>query len=477
MWDWLPEGHLAYFVIDAVKLMDVSKFHGAHPDGPGRPAYRPDMMLALLLYAYCSGVRSSRAIEKACLLDIAYRVIAGNKVPDHGTIARFRAENEEAIISVFVEVLRLCHLAGLASLGLIAIDGTKFSADAALDANRSLASIRAEIARILSEAEDADDNDGDRDDRDGFVLPDHLARRNSRLSHLEAAAKVAEAEEEAAMARKDAERERALGEAREGRMVRGRKPSDPRQALVRAEADHLAATVRANNKPLDPVIAEAVTDTAHRLEEASTAAAAAAEVEYEVNVTDTDSRIMKTRRGWLQGYNVQAAVNLHQVVVAFKATTDHNDADQLLAMVAATEETALAAGIDEEIGLVLADAGYWSEHNATAPGPDRLIATLKDWKQRRAAKEMGTTTGPPPSNATPLEQMEHRLRTKEGAAAYATRSHTVEPTFGDVKENRGFRRFMRRGLAAVDSETSLIFTAHNLLKIFHHDPAVVFESP
>jgi hypothetical protein len=145
-------------------------------------------------------------------------------------------------------------------------------------------------------------------------------------------------------------------------------------------------------------------------------------------------------------------------------------------MIEATEDMAQAAGITEEVGLVLADAGYWSEDNATAQGPERLIATTKDWKQRQAARELGNTTGPPPADASALEKMEHRLRTQEGAEAYAVRSYSVEPVFGDTKENRGFRRFVRRGLSAANSESSLIFTAHNLLKVFHHNPSVVFDA-
>ena len=162
-------------------------------------------------------------------------------------------------------------------------------------------------------------------------------------------------------------------------------------------------------------------------------------------------------------------------MIAYAATQDHNDVNLLLPMLEATSIAANAAGIAGPIGLVLADAGYWSEENATRAGPDRLIATTKDWKQRRAARELGETTGPPLQDASVLEQMEHRLRTAEGAAAYATRSHTVEPVLGDTKENRGFRRFMRRGLDAASSEAGLIFSAHNLLKVFHHNPSVVLS--
>ena len=177
---------------------------------------------------------------------------------------------------------------------------------------------------------------------------------------------------------------------------------------------------------------------------------------------------MKMASGYIQGDNAQAAVNGGQIVVACGVTQEGNDSRQLLPMIAATEAMLEAAGVQEKIGLILADAGYWSEANAIAEGPDRLIATTKDWKQRRAARELGTTTGPPPEGATPLMAMEHRLRTAEGAQAYGKRSCTVEPTFGESKENRGFPRFMRRGLPAVQSEWSFINATHNLLKLYRH---------
>ena len=277
MRDWLDEGHLAWFVIDVVASVDTAAFHARHPnDGVGRPAYDPDMMLALLFYAYATGLRSSRRIEAACRTDAAFRVIAGSVTPDHATIARFLVDHEAAIAATFIDVLRLCAAAGLVSVGTIAIDGTKIGADAALDKN------------------------------------------------------------------------------------------------------------------------------------------------------------------------------------------------QYQPMVTATQTAVAAAGVTDPIGMVLADAGYWSEHNATAEGPDRLIATLKDWKQRRAARNLGTTTGPPPEDASPLDAMEHRLRTPEGADRYALRSHTVEPVFGNHKKNRGQREFRRRGLSAVRSEWSLMNTVHNIAKLFDH---------
>ena len=476
MADWLEEDHLAYFVIDAVKLIDTSAFHDAHPGGPGRPAYDPEMLLGLLLYAYATGVRSSRAIMAGCRSDLAYKVIAVSLVPDHRTIAAFRAENEVAITSVFVEVLKICDAAGLASLGQIAIDGTKIGSDAALDKNRDAAFIRAEIERVLGEAATADEAEDASPQLFDAPLPEPLRRRHSRLARLQAALREVEAQEQAAREQDEERAAHAREEAAAGRKLRGRKPKDPKAALARAEADLEATMVRAEKAPGGDHGGELEAARA-RVEEARDAVASgpAASERIVANITDADSRIMKTKDGWIQGFNVQASVNADQVVVAYAATKDHNDVNQLLPMIEATRAAADAVGITGPIGLVLADAGYWSEENATAQGPDRLIATTKDWKQRRAARELGETTGPPPEDATALEQMEHRLRTAEGAAAYATRSHTVEPVFGDTKENRGYRRFMRRGLAAANSEAGLIFSAHNLLKVFHHNPSVVFS--
>ncbi|MCA1675785.1 MAG: transposase [Actinobacteria bacterium] len=377
--DWLPEEHLVWFVLDVVAVVDLSAFHARHPnDGAGRAAYDPEMMLALLVYGYCRGLRSSRRIEAACRADLAFRAICADVVPDHIAVARFRADHTEAIRAVFIDVLALCAKAGLASLGTIAIDGTKIAADAALGANRSEGSIAAEVDAILAQAGRADE---------------------------------AEA-------------------------------LQPSLLLGKAEEVLTAATKAAAEAP-DPPAAQA-------------------------NTTDPESRIMKTASGWVQGFNAQAAVNAKQIVVACALTQDRNDVGQLVPMMAAVTANAAAAGIDGDIGTVLGDAGYWSEANATAPGPDRLIATSKDWKQRRAARAMGTTTGPAPEGASALEAMEHRLRTEEGAAAYGQRSCTVEPIFGQVKENRGIRRFMRRGIAAAESEWALVCATGNILKLHGH---------
>jgi transposase len=489
MRDWLDEGHLAWFMIDVVARIDTMPFHAIHPnDGPGRPAYDPDMMLALLFYAYGTGVRSSRRIEAACRADAAYRVICGGVTPDHATIARFLVDHEQAIEDTFVSVLRLCAAAGLVSVGSIAIDGTKMGADAALDMNRGAGWIRAEVARIVAEAvatDVAEEQGGALFGTDD--LPVELSTLKGRRSRLEAALAVITAEDTKIRAEATQRAEKARKSAAVGRKLTGRKPTEPHAALARAEAEHTAALARAEaakEKRAAKERAEAaqgrklrghapgpdknVAAATAALEVARAAAAVAGPVETQANVTDPDSRIMKTKTGWVQGYNAQAAVNEHQIVVGSAVTQEGNDVQQYQPMVNVTTAALAVAGVTDPIEMVLADAGYWSEENATADGPDRLIATLKDWKQRRAAREMGTTTGPPPIDATTLEAMEHRLRTAEGAEAYAKRSHTVEPVFGDHKENRGWRQFRRRGLTAAQSEWALMNASHNLAKLFAH---------
>ncbi len=494
MRDWIAEDHLVWFVLDVVGKVDTAPFHARHSnDGAGRAAYDPDMMLALLLYAYCTGMRSSRRIEALCRSDLAYRVICANLVPDHRTIARFRAEHEQAIREVFVAVLRLCAAAGLTTLASVAIDGTKIGADAALDANRSAAAITAEVDRIMGEAAGVDDHDEALfGAARGDELPAELAQPGSRQARLSAALVQIKAQEAAARQASSGTQAQAEKAAAGGRKVHGRKPKDPAAALARAETEVAAAKVRVQAKRASRAAKQAeaaargrklrgprpAPDTSVERAEAALAAAQAAAAAAppakaaQANVTDPDSRIMKTTQGYLQGYNAQAAVNEHQVVVGAGLTQQGNDCLQLLPMMTATAQQLAAAGTSNQIALVLADAGYWSEANAIAAGPDRLIATLKDWKQRRAARDLGTTTGPAPEGASPAGAMEHRLRTAEGATSYARRSHTVEPVFGNIKENHGYRRFMRRGLSAVQSEWNLICSAHNLLKLYRHGQVV-----
>jgi transposase len=494
MRDWLDEGHLAWFVIDVVEKVDTSLFHVLHPNnGPGRPAYDPDMMLALMFYAYGTGVRSSRRIESACRTDAAYRVICGNVFPDHATIARFLVNHERAIESVFVDVLRLCAAAGLVSVGVIALDGTKMGTDAALDATRTGPWIRAEVARILTEAKATDTVENEQES--GLfgldVLPPAIGTRAGRLARLDEALQVIAVEEQAADAADRADTERAIVAAGTGRLLRGRKPRGRTAAMARVEIEEKVKRERAERKAAVRAEREAAaaalgrkvrgrrlkpkSDSATEHEvggaEAKSVRVAQAKKDRDparANITDPQSRIMKTQKGWVQGYNAQATVNEHQIVTGHDISQDPNDVGQYKPMIDLTRALLDRAGVTARIGLVVADAGYWSEANATSKGPRRLIATLKDYKQRQLARELGTTRGQPPKGSSTVDAMEHRLRTVTGTKQYAKRSHTVEPVFGDIKENRGFTRFRRRGLNAAKSEWALMTLSHNLTKLFNH---------
>jgi len=489
MRDWVGEGHLAWFVIDVVGELDTGALHRRPGGAPGRPPYDPEMMCALVLYAYCCGMRSSRRIEDACRTDAAVRVICGGLVPDHATIARFVVDHERALEGLFVSGLRLCAAAGLVDLSVVALDGTKMAADAALDRNRDAAWIAREVAKLLA-ATAAEDHDRPGAQAALAGLDAVAAGPRGRLARLRAALAVIETEEAAAALAAHQQAEAARDAARNGRKLGGRKPKDPAARLARAQADHVAALARVEAKQAERAAKIAAAEAAGRslggfapgpdraLARAQAALAAAEQAAQDapaavgqVNLTDPDSRIMKTPHGWVQGYNAQAIANQHQIVLACDVSQHAGDVRLYQPMLTALADTLALAGIAAPIGLALADAGYWSEANATSPGPERLIATLKDHKQRRAARDLGQTSGPPADGAAPADAMEHRLRTAQGAAAYAQRSHTIEPVFAERKHNRAMRGFRRRGLAAAKSEWALIHLTGNLLKLRQHRTA------
>ena len=427
--EWLTEGHLAWFVLDAVAAIDLSKFYLKYrADGWGRAAYDPEMMVSLLLYAYCLGVRSSRQIERACEVDVAFRVIAGNLKPDYSTVCRFRSENEEELGKLFTEVLRLCAEAGLTKAGVVALDGTKIKANASLSANRTQEHIEEEVRKMLAEAREKDEEE-DRlfgKDSGGDEIPEELKDRRSRLARLkECQQRLAREKEEKVQVQVERIEKREAEEEVTGHKKRGRKPKE----------------------------------VAEVLEEAAKAKA---------NVTEPDSRIMKTREGYIQGYNAQAVVDRGQIILAADVTQEPNDVRQLHPMTGAAQQELKAVGSEEEIGSELADAGYWSEGNvakSSPGGPEFLIATTKDWKQRKAAREQGAPRGRIPGNLSSRDRMERKLLTKRGKSLYKLRSQIVEPVFGQIK-SRGCATFMRRGLEAVRSEWRLICATHNLLKLF-----------
>ena len=428
--EWLPGEDLSRFIVDAVGLMNLAGFYAVYrADGWGHPAFHPEMMVSLLVYAYCLGERSSRRIERLCQRDIAFRYIMGNRVPDHTTIARFRKDHEEALGDLFTQVLRLCAEAGLVKVGVVAVDGTKMGANAALSANRGREQIEAEVQRMLAEAQAKDEEEDTAygTEQRGDELPEALRDPRSRWARLQACAeRVRQQDAEAMQAQEERLAQRRVEEEATGKKKRGRKPKAP-----------------------EAVISEAA----------------------KANVTDPESRIMKTRQGYVQGYNAQAAVALDQIIVAADVTDEANDVRQLHPMVIQMRRELQAVGVEEAVGSALFDAGYWSEANlaqASPDGPELLVATTKDWRQRKALRERGCPRGRIPKGLSLKERMERKLLTQRGRALYRLRSQLAEPPFGQIKDGRGIARFLRRGKQAARSEWRLLCATHNLLKLFRH---------
>jgi transposase len=436
MREWLPANHLAWFVVDTVESqLNLEEFYAAYrSDGWGSAAYEPKMMTALLMYSYCLGEQSSREIEKACEVDVAFRVVAGNARPDHSTICRFRQEHEGALKGLFLEVLRLCRECGLVKAGAISLDGTKMKANAALSANRDYEHLKEAVDRLFegAKAKDAAEDKLYGKDKRGDELPAECATKEGRLKLLREAKARLEAEAAAEAAKQAAKiAQRQAEEAATGKKKRGRKPNKPEE------------------KP---------------------------ENDAKANVTDPESRIMKTRSGYVQGYNAQAAVTEDQIIVAAELTQECNDVGQLLPMLDKVAENLKAAGAPEAMETALADAGYWSDGNmsgAKPEGPELLIATNKDWKQRKAMREAPPPRGRIPAAMTARERMERKLLTKRGRALYKLRGRTIEPTFGQIKDGRGMDGFLRRGVKAADSEWSLMCATHNLLKLWRSGKAKI----
>jgi hypothetical protein len=375
---------------------------------------------------------------------------------------------------------------------MVALDGTKVAADASLARNRDGEWIRREVAQLMA-ATAQDEQDAVADRLPGVEPVAEIASAAGRVARLEAALAVIEAEDATAAEHAARQAKAAAAEARHGRQVTGRKPKDPRAALARAEIDHqvaigrvgemqalraakLAAAARGERlKGSPPCPIKAAQRTLARaeaaLEAAKQALRAAPAVARRANLTDPDSRVMITKDGWVQGYNAQAIVNPRQIVLACEVSQNTGDVELFEPMNDALTRSLTAAGITAHVELLLADAGYCSEANLTCSGPDRLIATTKDHKQRRAARERGHTDGPAPPDATAVEEMEHLLRTPQGTAAYKQRSQLIEPVFGDCKHNRSTRRFRRRGLNAARSEWAFIQLAGNMLKLHQHRAA------
>lgn len=534
MRQWLPEDHLVWFLIAAVERMDTSAFDTrARLGGVGRRGYDPRMLLTLFVYAMAQGESSSRRIERLCHTDVAFRVICAGDVPDHTVLARFRQRHEEALTGLLTQSLVLAAELGMVVLGVVALDGTKIAASASKAANRSEATLRrlAEdyVARVGGA--DAEEDALFGADKRGDELPASVHDRTDRggriqraLEEIAVRRREVEAEE-----KKAAERVREYeNAAAEGTLKCGRPPrgidavqvAKTRWEQLRAEAaarydayqaDRARGVRRMGRPPVHPDEHRDVR-RAWQIYQEALAARAAQRAEdrrngggqnvkddsedsgedhravggtkktedwaggkpepdkLRWNLTDPDSRLLKTREGWVQGMNCQTSTSEDVFILTARATQDANDVGQFVPTKEAVEAVMAVVvqrtGRQDLIraGTMLADAGYDSNENLTIDGPDRLIA---DSKRHRLEARVATdpAAGEPPAEASARERMNHRLRTPEGLALYRRRSHLIEAPNAWLKDGRGLRRFSRRGLSAVQSELSVAAAVTNLLRL------------
>jgi transposase len=428
--DWLPERHLARFVVEVIGSLDVSAMVNSYR-GTGSAGYHPALLLGLLVYGYATGVFSSRKLERATYDSVAFRFIAANDHPDHDTIATFRRRFLKEIEALFVRVLELAHEMGLLKLGTVALDGTKIHANASRHsalsyehATKIEAQLKAEVAELLARAEAADQAEAV---VDGMSIPEELARREERLAKLAAA--------------------RAKLEARA--KVRFEQEMAEHRARLAAREEKAAATGKkeGGRKPTPPVEGPQPKD--------------------QINLTDEESRIMPVAGGGFeQCYNAQAVVAAGSLlVIAADAVQAPNDKQQIEPMLEKL------AALPEQLGqpdTLLADSGYFSEANVVACAAaniEPLMATGRQphhpsWQERFAIAP------PAPANPTPVEAMAWRMRTPQGKELYALRKQTPEPVFGIIKSVMGFRQFLLRGLDRVRGEWSLVTMAWNIKRMF-----------
>src|SRR5450755_689840 len=409
--DWLPENHLAYFVGDVVDNLDLRAMDAVYgTEKRGQPPYDPQMMTKVLVYAYCVGVFSSRRIERHLVEDIAFRVLSAGNQPNFRTISDFRKIHLATLEGLFEQVLKIALEAGAMKVGRVAVDGTKVKANAskhkAMNYDRMKdkeAQLKAEVKDLLAQAEaaDAEEDALYGKDRRGDELPEELQRRESRLKKIREAKKAVEARA----------KEKAAAEG-----------ADPKQA-----------------KPKD---------------------------KDQYNFTDPESRIMKGADGFVQAYNAQAAVEPDlQLIVGQGVTQESNDKKQLLTMIAVIEEQS-----GQRPAEVLADSGYCSEENLKSLDSEKDAARRIDGyiateRQTHDEYKKPCGKGPLPQGVTRTDRMRRKLKTKVGKAVYAARKAIVEPVFGQIKQARGFRQFLLRGIAKVRGEWALVCLTHNILKL------------
>jgi transposase len=427
--EWLPEKHLARFVVELIDDLDLSAMRKSYR-GTGSASYHPALLLGVLVYGYATGVFSSRKLERATYDSVAFRFVASNEHPDHDTIATFRRRFVPQIEALFVQVLLLAHEMGVLKLGAVALDGTKIHANASRHsalsyehAGKIEAQLKAEVAELLAKAEAADQADIP----DGMSIPDELARREERLRKLaEARAKI-EARARERYACEQAEHDARMAQRAAKTAATGKKPS--------------------GRVPEPPVETPLPSD--------------------QINLTDEESRIMPMAGGGFeQCYNAQAVVTADSLlVVAADVVQAPNDKQQL------SPTLDKLAELPDELGkpdVLLADNGYFSEANVEAcqaAGIDPLIALGREPHHPTLAERFAAAPAAP-ENPTPVEAMAHRLHTPEGRKLYALRKHTPEPVFGIIKSVLGFRQFLLRGLDGVRGEWNLVTMAWNVKRMF-----------
>ena len=427
--DWLPEGHLAYFVRETVEELDLSAILDTYDSSRGGfPAYHPVMMTQLLAYGYCVGVRSSRKIERATHEVVPFRVLAANQHPDHDTISEFRRRHADALANLFIQILDMCREEGMAKLGRVAIDGSKVRANASKHKAMSYGRMKkkdAELKKIVRDMfDEAERIDAEEDalygkGNRGDELPEELRHAKTRRKKIREAIKNLKARKKAQADAKRAEiAEKEKAREDEGKPRRGRKPKEP------------------SDEP---------------------------DEKMQSNFTDPESRIMKmgSTGSFEQCYNAQVAVDADtQVIVAADVTQQANDKKQLVPMVEQVKRNTGSAP-----AKVLADSGYYSEANVAKMRDESIDAYIATGKMKHG-EIITAPRGRIPESATTKDRMRRKLRTQKGRATYARRKSSVEPVIGQVKDVQGFRQFLRRGLHAAQCEWRFGCAMHNLLKLF-----------
>jgi transposase len=500
MREWLPEGHPVWLVIEALGRMDTSAFHaGRRLGGAGAAGYDPDMLLAVLVWAYAHRETSSRRMEGLCATDVAFRVICAGNLPDHSTIARFRKDFGGAVAGFFTEVLIVCARLGMGRLGVVALDGTKVAASASKSANRGEKRLRelAEQAVAAHAAADAAEDELFGDARGDEVPPEAWSPRGragrvaEALAQLEAGRKAAQAERDAKVAEF---RARQQAGQRTGPPPAGAEVALAEENLARVRAaraaqlagleERYAAGQPRRSRPAGAddycrvrQAAAKVARARERAAEAERKAAAKAGPGPVRNITDPDSRLMPARDGFIQGYNAQNVTSEDGLVIATRLTGDTTDMAWFAPMTEQAQQAAALIGAHRPagrdaadaagggIGLVLADAGYCSEENLTCDGPDRLIAAGKRRDLETAARSQDQDAGPGQDRGGPAVQaMRERLKTQDGIKAYRQRGHIAETPHGHIKHNMGLRQLSMRGTDRAAAEWTFTCAVHNLFK-------------